>query len=61
MFAYFYLAVTNRPIQTELALNTHITISDMRHDMSKMREKMGGQTESAEARLVPLIPEGLNT
>ena len=34
-------SVADQPVQTELALNTHITISDMRHDMSKIREKWG--------------------
>ena len=29
--------------QTELAMNTHVAVSDIRHDVSKIREEIGGQ------------------
>ena len=29
--------------KTELALNTHVTVSDIRHDVSKIQEEIGGQ------------------
>ena len=28
--------------QTELAVNTHVVVSDIRHDVSKIREEIGG-------------------
>ena len=28
--------------QTELAMNTHVAVSDIRHDLSKIREEIGG-------------------
>ena len=34
------------PFQTELAMNTNITVSDMRHDVSKIREEISGQVRS---------------
>ena len=34
------------PFQTELSLNTHVTVSDIRHDMTKLREEVGGQARS---------------
>ena len=45
--------------QTELAVNTHVTVSDMRHDMSgirsdvsKIREEIGGQVRSVSASCI---------
>ena len=32
--------------QTELAMNTHVTVSGIRHDVSKIREEIGGQGRS---------------
>ena len=29
--------------QTELAMNTHVAVYDIRHDVSKIREEIGGQ------------------
>ena len=37
------------PSQTELAVNTHVTVSDIRHDVSKIREEIGGQVRSVSA------------
>ena len=31
------------PPQTELAVNTHVAVSDIRHDVSKIREEIGSQ------------------
>ena len=30
------------PFQTELAMNTHVTVSGIRHDVSKIREEISG-------------------
>jgi len=30
------------PTQTELVVNTHVAASDIRHDVSKIREEIGG-------------------
>ena len=45
--------------QTELAVNTHVAVSDMRHDMSgirsdvsKIREEIGGQVRSVSASCI---------
>jgi len=34
------------PIQTELVINTHVAVSDIRHDVSKIREEIGGHVSS---------------
>ena len=34
------------PFQTELSLNTHVAVSDICQDMSKLREEIGGQVRS---------------
>ena len=39
-FAWSLLIVSP---QTELAMNTHVAISDIRHDVSKIREEIGSQ------------------
>jgi len=56
---YSYLArlSLNAPFQTELAMNTHVTVSDIRHDVSKIREEIGGQVRSVSANLRPFIIE----
>ena len=46
IFARLLLSV---PFQTELAMNTHVTVSSIRHDVSKIREEMGGQARSVSA------------
>ena len=53
-FTFTWLSLT-APSQTELVLNAHMTISDIRHDVSKIRERIGDQTESAGTRSVVLI------
>ena len=40
------------PSQTELAINTNVTVSSMRHDMAKIREEMGGQVRSVSASCI---------
>ena len=35
--------------QTELVMNIHVTVSDMRRDVSKIREEIGGQVHSVSA------------
>ena len=39
-FAWSLLIVSP---QTELAMNTHVAVSDIRYDVSKIREEIGGQ------------------
>ena len=34
------------PFQTKLAMNTNIAVSDIRHEVSKIREEIGGQVRS---------------
>ena len=48
------------PFQTELAINTHVTVSDIHHDVSgirrdvsEIREEIGGQTRSVGPTLHP--------
>ena len=41
--------------QTELAMNTHVTVSGMRHDMSKIREEIGSQVRSVSANYIRSI------
>ena len=36
-------------LQTELVMNTHITVSDIRQDVSKIREEIGGKHYSVRA------------
>ena len=37
------------PFQTELAVNTNLAVSDIRHDVSKIREEISGQARSVSA------------
>lgn len=34
------------PFQTELGINTHVAVVDIRHDVSKIREEICGQVRS---------------
>ena len=45
------------PFQTELAMNTHVTVSDIQHDVSRIREVIGGQVHSVSAILRPSTAE----
>ena len=38
--------------QTELIVNIHVTVSDMRQDMSKIREEIGGQVQSVSSSCI---------
>jgi len=38
--------------QTELVVNIHVVVSDIRHDVSKIREENGGQVRSVSASQV---------
>ena len=38
------------PFQTELVVNIHVAVSDIRHDMLKTREENGGQVRSVSWR-----------
>ena len=56
----FTLLSLTVPFQTELAINTHVTVSDVhhdvsgiRHDVSKIREEIGGQARPVCATLYP--------
>ena len=40
------------PLQTELILSTHVTVSDIRHDVSKIREEIGGQVHPVSASCI---------
>ena len=33
-------------------MNIHVTVSDIRHDISKMREEIGGQVPSVSMNLI---------
>ena len=37
------------PSQTELVMNVHVTVSDIHHDVSKIREEIGNQIHSVSA------------
>ena len=37
------------PFQTELAVNTHVAVSDIRNDVSKIREEISNQARSVSA------------
>ena len=59
VFARMSLIVS---FQTELAVNTHVAVSDMRHDMSgirsdvsKIREEIGGQVRPVSASCIQSI------
>ena len=54
-FAWLSLIVTS---QTELVVNTHVTVSDIRHDVSKIREEINGPVRSVSASRVQLIFTG---
>jgi hypothetical protein len=41
--------------QTELAVNTHVAVSDIRNDVSKIREEIGGQVRSVSASHVRFV------
>ena len=41
--------------QTELAMNTHVAVSDIRHDVSKIRDEIGGQVRSVSAGTVQSV------
>ena len=40
------------PFQTELAINTHVMVSDIRRDVSKIRKEAGGQVHSVSANSI---------
>ena len=43
------------PFKTELAVNTNVTVSDIHHNVSKMREEMGGKVCSVStSRIQPI-------
>jgi len=42
-------------IQTELVVNTHVAVSDIRYDVSKIREEIGGHVRSVSASLTQPI------
>ena len=53
------------PLQTELAINTHVTVSEMHHnvsgirsDVSKIREEIGGNVRSVSAPRVSSVEDG---
>ena len=41
--------------QTELAVSAHVTMSGIRHDVSKIREEIGGQVRSVSASSIQPI------
>ena len=43
------------PSQTELIMNTHVTVSDIRHDVSKIREEISGQVRPVTVSRIRLI------
>jgi len=40
------------PFQTELVINTHVALSDIRHDVSKIRETIGDQVRWVSVSLI---------
>ena len=43
------------PFQTELAVNTHVTVSDIRRDVSKIRKEIGNKVRSVSmSRILPI-------
>ena len=62
MFNVRLLAVIWLPLsasfQTELSMNTHVVVSDMRHDVSKIREEIGGQARSVSITRIQPIDDG---
>jgi len=49
------------PFQTELVVNVHVTVSDIRHDVSKIREEIGGQVHSVSAGCIQPIENRILT
>jgi hypothetical protein len=47
--------------QTELAVNTHTIVSDIRDDVSKIREGIGGQVQPAQTRLAASTTKKFST
>ena len=43
------------PFQTELAVNTNVTVSDIHRDVSKIREEIGGQVRSVSTSRIQSI------
>ena len=41
------------PPQTELAMNTHVAVSDIRHDVSKIREEISDRAGTVSATFCP--------
>ena len=44
-------------LQTELAISTQVTVSDIRDDVSKIREEIGAQVRPVRVRWVYLVDE----
>lgn len=51
-----YLSSTR--FQTELAITTHVTVSGIRSDVSKIREEVGGQVHLVRASSLHSVDEG---
>ena len=51
-FCRFYSVVAHSSLQTELVMNIHVAVSDIRHDMSKMREEIATQVPSVSPSLI---------
>ena len=45
--------------QIELAISTQVAVSEIRDDVSKIREEIGGQVRSVRVRWVYLVDEGM--
>ena len=43
--------------QTELAMNTHVAVSDIRHDVSKIREEIGGNVRPVSVSLLQSVED----
>ena len=52
---FIWLSLTNPLFQTELIMNTHVTVSDIHHGVSKIREEISGQARSVTVSRIQAI------
>ena len=54
VFSAWRLLTSHRHPQAELAINIHVAVSDIRQDVLKIREEIGGQVHSVSRNQPPL-------